>query len=85
MTLIKGALRRHRPLAITRKLARTMGGDAAVASEPGKGSVFTLCLPGSGIAKQEPNAVEICCTAYVASWLIASVRRAAQIRSLLKA
>jgi GAF domain-containing protein len=34
-------------LAITRKLARIMGGDVTVASEPGKGSVFTLRLPGS--------------------------------------
>src|SRR5262245_38301259 len=34
-------------LAITRKLARMMGGDVTVASEPGKGSVFTVCLPGS--------------------------------------
>jgi signal transduction histidine kinase len=32
-------------LAITRKLARMMGGDVTVASEPGKGSVFTVCLP----------------------------------------
>jgi signal transduction histidine kinase len=31
-------------LAITRKLARMMDG---VASEPGKGSVFTVRLPGS--------------------------------------
>ena len=35
-------------LAITRKLARMMGGDVTVASEPGKGSLFTLRLPGSG-------------------------------------
>jgi signal transduction histidine kinase len=34
-------------LAITRKLARLMGGDVTVTSEPGKGSVFTLRLPGS--------------------------------------
>jgi GAF domain-containing protein len=34
-------------LAITRKLARLMGGDVAVASEPGKGSVFTVRLPGA--------------------------------------
>jgi signal transduction histidine kinase len=34
-------------LAITRKLARMMGGDVTVASEPGKGSVFTVRLPGS--------------------------------------
>jgi adenylate cyclase len=34
-------------LAISRKLARMMGGDVIVASEPGKGSVFTLRLPGS--------------------------------------
>ena len=34
-------------LAISRKLARMMGGDVRVASEPGKGSVFTVCLPGS--------------------------------------
>jgi len=34
-------------LAITRKLARMMGGDVTVTSEPGKGSVFTVRLPGS--------------------------------------
>jgi hypothetical protein len=33
-------------LAITRKLARMMGGDVTVASEPGKGSVVTVRLPG---------------------------------------
>jgi len=33
-------------LAITRKLARMMGGDVTVRSEPGKGSVFTVRLPG---------------------------------------
>jgi adenylate cyclase len=33
-------------LALSRKLARMMGGDVTVASEPGKGSVFTLRLPG---------------------------------------
>jgi signal transduction histidine kinase len=36
-------------LAITRKLARMMGGDVTVASEPGKGSVFTVRLPGGAI------------------------------------
>jgi len=35
-------------LAISRKLARMMGGDVTVTSEPGKGSVFTVRLPGSG-------------------------------------
>jgi signal transduction histidine kinase len=35
-------------LAITRKLALMMGGDVTVASEPGKGSVFTVRLPGTG-------------------------------------
>ena len=33
-------------LAIARKLARMMGGDVTVTSEPGKGSEFTVCLPG---------------------------------------
>jgi signal transduction histidine kinase len=33
-------------LAISRKLARMMGGDVTVMSEPGKGSVFTVRLPG---------------------------------------
>src|SRR5262249_22337242 len=37
-------------LAITRKLARMMGGDVTVTSEPGKGSVFTVRLPGGGNA-----------------------------------
>jgi signal transduction histidine kinase len=34
-------------LAISRRLARMMGGDVTVASELGKGSVFTVRLPGS--------------------------------------
>jgi signal transduction histidine kinase len=34
-------------LALSRKLARMMGGDVTVMSEPGKGSVFTVRLPGS--------------------------------------
>jgi adenylate cyclase len=38
-------------LAITRKLARMMGGDVTVTSEPGKGSVFTVRLPGSADAQ----------------------------------
>jgi signal transduction histidine kinase len=33
-------------LAITRKLARMMGGDVTVTSEPGRGSLFTVRLPG---------------------------------------
>jgi light-regulated signal transduction histidine kinase (bacteriophytochrome) len=33
-------------LAITRKLARMMGGDVTVTSAQGKGSVFTVRLPG---------------------------------------
>jgi len=32
-------------LALSRKLARMMGGDVTVASEPGKGSVFRVQLP----------------------------------------
>jgi signal transduction histidine kinase len=35
----------RRGLALSRKLARMMGGDVTVASEPGKGSVFTVRLP----------------------------------------
>ena len=34
-------------LAICRKLARMMGGDVTVTSEPGKGSVFTARLPAA--------------------------------------
>jgi GAF domain-containing protein len=34
-------------LALSRKLARMMGGDVTVMSELGKGSVFTVRLPGS--------------------------------------
>jgi signal transduction histidine kinase len=32
-------------LALSRRLARMMGGDVTVASEPGKGSVFTVRMP----------------------------------------
>jgi signal transduction histidine kinase len=33
------------PRALSRKLARMMGGDVTVTSERGKGSVFTVRLP----------------------------------------
>jgi signal transduction histidine kinase len=36
-------------LALSRKLARMMGGDVTVTSEPGKGSVFTVRLPHGGV------------------------------------
>jgi adenylate cyclase len=34
-------------VALSRKLARMMGGDVTVSSEPGKGSVFRVRLPGN--------------------------------------
>src|SRR5436190_24294450 len=37
-------------LVISRRFCQMMGGDIAVASEPGKGSVFTVRLP-SGVPK----------------------------------
>jgi signal transduction histidine kinase len=40
-------------LAINRKLSRMMGGDVTVTSEPGKGSVFTVRLPGAPKANQD--------------------------------
>src|SRR5256886_3859659 len=44
-------------LAITRKLSRMMGGDVAVESESGKGSVFTVRLPTGGAtsASEDPR------------------------------
>ena len=38
-------------LALSRKLARMMGGDVTVTSEPGKGSAFTVRLPGGADTK----------------------------------
>ena len=39
-------------LTISRRLARLMGGDLTVVSEPGKGSTFTLWLPADVVATE---------------------------------
>ena len=43
-------------LPISRKLARMMGGDITVASEPGKGSIFTLTLDSQIVRQETPAA-----------------------------
>jgi signal transduction histidine kinase len=45
-------------LVISRKFCQMMGGDITVASEPGKGSVFTVRLPG-GVPDDDPMVAPI--------------------------
>jgi nitrogen-specific signal transduction histidine kinase len=40
-------------LVISQRFCQMMGGDITVTSEPGKGSIFTVCLPASTEANQE--------------------------------
>jgi adenylate cyclase len=40
-------------LVISRKFCQMMGGDITVASEPGKGSVFTVRLPSGAVLTTE--------------------------------
>jgi signal transduction histidine kinase len=42
-------------LPIARKLARLMGGDIAVASQPGRGSTFSIHLPRGGEPATAPS------------------------------
>ena len=59
-------------LALSRKLARMMGGDVTVASELGKGSVFTV--PCRGAKRHEPAAPAISASGYGAAALPALSR-----------
>jgi two-component system sensor histidine kinase BaeS len=46
-------------LSVSRRLARLLGGDVLVTSEPGKGSSFTVLLPvGPGPESRDAESVE---------------------------
>lgn len=45
-------------LAVSRRLAKNMGGDITVSSQPGKGSVFTLTVHAPAVAEEIEDAFE---------------------------
>jgi signal transduction histidine kinase/DNA-binding response OmpR family regulator len=45
-------------LAITKHFCDMLGGDIAVESEPGKGSIFTITLPDRGVIESAPISAE---------------------------
>ena len=45
-------------LAVSRRLAKNMGGDIVVTSQPGKGSIFTLTVHAPAVAEEVEDAFE---------------------------
>ncbi len=45
-------------LAVSRRLAKNMGGDITVSSEPGSGSVFTLTIHAPAVAEEVEDAFD---------------------------
>ncbi|WP_459591914.1 ATP-binding protein, partial [Enterobacter asburiae] len=45
-------------LAVSKRLAKSMGGDITVASQPGKGSTFTLTVHAPAVAEEVEDTFE---------------------------
>ncbi len=53
-----GHRNRHRAGGLTRRLAKSMGGDITVSSQPGAGSIFTLTVHAPAVAEEVDDAFE---------------------------
>jgi len=72
-------------LALSRRLARMMGGEIVVASESGRGSTFTVTLPAvGGAVTQEPTTTQVPPAAGAGAGTVLVIDDEAAVRDLMQ-